>query len=96
MSITNMMGFLRRPSGTYEKVSRVDNECCEYDCPKLCSRCIVAERAKDVKMVVVRRKRDEAFYCERCQTLVDERWMDRDGRSLLQSPVPVLKKTALK
>ena len=88
-----MMRFWRRTGscGEYERVMRDDNEGGECDWVELCSVCIVAGDAK-----VVRRKRDEPFKCARCQTLVDERWMDGDGRSSLQSPVPALKKTVIK
>ena len=89
-----MMRFWRRTGsgGEYERVMRDDNEAGECDCVDLCSMCIVAGDAR----VVVRRKRSETFKCVRCHTLVDERWMDGDGRSSLQSPVPVLKKTIIK
>tara|TARA_Y100000389_G_C17211306_1_gene388631 strand:- start:363 stop:644 length:282 start_codon:yes stop_codon:yes gene_type:complete len=90
-----MMRFLRWTggSGEYERVMRDDDEGSECDWVELCSACIVVGGAK---VVVVRRKRDEPFTCARCQTLVDERWMDGDGRSSLQSPVAALKKTAIK
>ena len=90
-SIGTMMQFWRR-TWQYERVMRDDNEGGECDCADLCAACVVLRGAK----VVVRRKRDEPFKCARCQTLVDERWMDGDGRSSLQSPVAALKKTVIK
>ena len=89
-----MMRFWRRTGsgGEYERVMRDGDEGGECDWVELCSACIVMGRAK----VVVRRKRDEPFTCARCQTLVDERWMDGHGRSALQSPVAALKKTVIK
>ena len=83
-----MMRFWRRTGSGGD-----DNEGGESDCVELCSVCIVVGGAK---VVVVRRKRDEPFTCARCQTLVDERWMDGHGRSALQSPVAALKKTVIK
>jgi hypothetical protein len=91
-----MMRVFRRTGGSYERVSLVDNEGCEYDCVEVCSLCIVAEGAKGIKTSVVRQKRDLPFWCEQCQKLVDERWMTEGGRSLLQSPVPLSKKAAIK
>lgn len=82
-----MMRFWRRTGSGGD-----DDEGGECDLIELCSACIVVGGAK----VVVRRKRDGPFTCARCQTLVDERWMDGDGRSALQSPVAALKKTAIK
>ena len=91
-SIGTIMQFWRR-TWEYERVMRDDNEGGECDCSELCSACIVLHEAK---VVVVRRKRDEAFTCVWCQTLVDERWIDGDGRSSLQSPVVALNKTVIK
>jgi len=82
-----MMRFWRRAGSGGD-----DDEGGECDWIELCSACIVVGGAK----VVVCRKRDGPFTCARCQTLVDERWMDGDGRSALQSPVAALKKTAIK
>ena len=94
MPIGSMIRFWRPTDsgGEYERVMRDDDEGCECDCAELCSACIVVGGAK----VVVRRKRTEPFTCVRCQTLVDERWMDGDGRSSLQSPVAALKKKVIK
>ena len=88
MLIAYMMRWRRSGSGgEYERVMRDDNS------RGLCSMCIVKQ---GVNVVVVRRTRDVPFKCVQCQTLVDERWMDGDGRSSLQSPVPVLKKMVIK
>ena len=65
-------------NGKYKELTRVDNECCEYDPKDLCSWCIVSVGER------VTVKRDEPFRCVRC------RGGGEDGRSSLQSPLPVV------